>query len=216
MPSKNYNGNNPLGRSRIKPNGLDPSGAFAKVETAIGRLQPSLSLQTGSMQLPNGRVQKPKPKRARRGGATTPCQLGRIGVDSENSTEVSVKYQLSAGFLTGGGGTELIEPNDLTATIDDFVWLEVNWTCDEIDGVQQAGGTLGAVTVAQGATIPTDTVPTLAGAATAIIALGGWISNGEEDPSPLWVNQGCGSIQVFFCPGGGFFHGRSNVVASPA
>jgi hypothetical protein len=71
MPSKNYNGNNPLGRSRIKPNGLDPSGAFAKVETAIGRLQPSLSLQTGSMQLPNGRVQKPKRARRVGGGATT-------------------------------------------------------------------------------------------------------------------------------------------------
>ena len=66
MPSKNYNGNNPLGRARIKSNGLDASGAFARVETQIGRLQPSISLQTGSLQLPNGRVQVPR--RARRGG----------------------------------------------------------------------------------------------------------------------------------------------------
>jgi len=137
-------------------------------------------------------------------------------VDSANSTAQATKFKISPGFLTGGGGTELIEPDDLTATIGDFVWLNVAWTCDAIDGVQQAGGTLGAVTVAQGASIPTDTVPTAAGSATAIIALGGWISNGADEPAPLWVGQGCGSIQVFFCPGGGFFHGRSNAVEAPA
>lgn len=66
MPSKNYNGNNPLGRRRIKTNGLDTNGALARVEAELGRLQPSLSLQTGSLQLPNGRVQVPR--KTRRGG----------------------------------------------------------------------------------------------------------------------------------------------------
>ena len=87
MPSKNYNGNNPLGRSRIKPNGLDPSGAFAKVETAIGRLQPSLSLQTGSMQLPNGRVQRPK--RARRGGGANPWKVS-LTKDNEGAYTATI------------------------------------------------------------------------------------------------------------------------------
>jgi hypothetical protein len=213
MPSKDYNGQNPLGGKRIQPSaGLGASGAFAQVELQVGRLQPAISLQSGSLQTPNGRIPSQKVPPA---GTTVPCQLGKMLFDSENSTTLLPKFKLLPGFLTGGGGTELIEPDNLAATIGDFVWLEVNWTCDEIDGVQQAGGTLGAVTVAQGATIPTDTVPTSAGAATAIIVLGGWISNGATPPGALWVNQGCGSIQVFFCPGGGFFHGRSNVVEAP-
>ena len=211
MPSKNYNGNNPLGRKRIKTNGLNTNGALARLETELGRLQPSLSLQTGSQQLPNGRVQVPR--KARRGGGTTePCILGYVSIDAENSDEEGTKYKINAGFLSGGGGTELVEPDDLTATIGVFVWLSVAWTCYAIDGVQQAGGTLGAVTVAQGASIPTDTVPTAGGSATAIIALGGWISNGAEEPSPVWVNQGCGSIQLYFCPGQGFIVGRNNEV----
>ena len=205
MPSKNYNGQNPLGEKR--------SQSFAQVELQVGRLQPALSLQSGSLQTPNGRIPSQKVPPA---GTTGPCQLGKMLFDSENSTTELPKFKLLPGFLTGGGGTELIEPDNLTATVDNFVWLEVNWTCDAIDGVQQAGGTLGAVTVAQGATIPTDTVPTAAGSAIAIIALGGWVSNGATPPGALWVNQGCGSIQVFFCPGGGFFHGRSNVVEAPA
>ena len=214
MPSKNYNGQNPLGGKRIQPSaGLGASGAFAQVELQVGRLQPALSLQSGSLQTPNGRIPSQKVPPA---GTTEPCQLGKMLFDSENSTTELPKFKLLPGFLTGGGGTELIEPDNLTATVDNFVWLEVNWTCDAIDGVQQAGGTLGAVTVAQGATIPTDTVPTAAGSAIAIIALGGWVSNGATPPGALWVNQGCGSIQVFFCPGGGFFHGRSNVVEAPA
>jgi len=171
-------------------------------------------MTSGLIQTPSGAIHAPK-RRRKGGGTTVPCQLGRVSVDSENSTPSVTKYKINAGFLTGGGGTELIEPDDLTATIGDFVWLSVAWTCIAIDGVQQAGGTLGAVTVAQGSSIPTDTVPTEAGSATAIIALGGWISNGAGEPAPLWVNQGCGSIQVFFCPGGGFFHGRSNAVEAP-
>ena len=205
MPSKEYNGQNPLSGQRSK--------SFAQVELQVGRLQPALSLHSGSLQTPNGRI--PSQKRVT-AGTTAPCQLGKMLVDSANSTAQATKFKISPGFLTGGGGTELIEPDDLTATIGDFVWLNVAWTCDAIDGVQQAGGTLGAVTVAQGASIPTDTVPTAAGSATAIIALGGWISNGADEPAPLWVGQGCGSIQVFFCPGGGFFHGRSNAVEAPA
>ena len=208
MPSKNYNGNNPLGRKRIKSNGLDTNGALAQVETQIGRLQPALSLQTGSLQLPNGRVQIPK--RARRGGTTEPCQLGKMLVDSVNSTAQLTKYKIKPGFLTGGGGSELIEPDNLTATIGNFVWLQIGWTATDDGSTISPGGTIGTVTINTGSFIPSDTIPELGSlAGTAHIVLGGWISNGAETPSPVWVNQGCGSIQIFFCPGG-FFFGRSN------
>ena len=206
MPSKSRNGNSPLGNTR-----LEGAGGFARTELEISKRTPKQSMTSGLIQTPSGAIHAPK-RRRKGGGTTVPCQLGRVSVDSVNSTPSATKYKINAGFLTGGGGTELIEPDNLTATIGDFVWLSVAWTCIAIDGVQQAGGTLGAVTVAQGSSIPTDTVPTEAGSATAIIALGGWISNGAGEPAPLWVNQGCGSIQIFFCPGGGFFHGRSNAV----
>jgi len=95
MPSKNYNGNNPLGRARIKSNGLDASGAFARVETQIGRLQPALSLQTGSLQLPNGRVQIPK--RARRGGGGgTSTTYWKLSTFKDGETW---KYRVGFGLL---------------------------------------------------------------------------------------------------------------------
>ena len=52
MPSKNYNGQNPLGEKR--------SQSFAQVELQVGRLQPALSLQSGSLQTPNGRIPSQK------------------------------------------------------------------------------------------------------------------------------------------------------------
>jgi len=103
MPSKNYNGNNPLGRARIKSNGLDTNGALARVETQIGRLQPALSLQTGSLQLPNGRVQVPR--RARRGGGGTAaagCIPWKPTVVDTSETEVpNYKLRLSPGTING-------------------------------------------------------------------------------------------------------------------
>ena len=161
--------------------------------------------------LPNGRMYQPK--RAR-GGTTEPCQLGKMLVDSENSTEQNTKYKIRPGFLTGGGGSAFIEPDDLTATIGDFVWLEIGWTAEGSESTISPGGTIGTVTISTGSSIPSDTIPepgALVG--TAHIVLGGWISNGAETPSPVWVNQGCGSIQIFFCPGG-FFFGRGNQLSA--
>lgn len=62
MPSKDYNGQNPLGEKR--------SQSFAQVELQVGRLQPALSLQSGSLQTPNGRILSQKFVPAS-GGATT-------------------------------------------------------------------------------------------------------------------------------------------------
>ena len=107
MPSKNYNGNNPLGRKRIKPNGLDPSGAFARVEAEIGRMQPGLSLQTGSMQLPNGRVQIPKRARRGGGGSSTGCVPWKPTlINTGTAGSPAYKITLEAGTING-----VINPN---------------------------------------------------------------------------------------------------------
>ena len=203
MPSKDYNGQNPLGEKR--------SQSFAQVELQVGRLQPALSLQSGSLQTPNGRI--PTAQKFVPAGTTEQCQLGKMLVDSENSTPTVTKFKISPGFLTGGGGTELIEPDNLTATIGDFVWLRVAWTANGDATNIFPGGTMGAVTISTGATIPSDTIP-VAGSLSgfAHIVLGGWVSDNAVAPSPVWVRQGCGSIQLYFCPGG-FFFGRSNVVS---
>ena len=211
MPSKDYNGQNPLSGQR--------SRSFAQVEQQVGRLQPAISLNSGSLQTPNGRI--PSQKRVP-AGTTVPCQLGKLFVDSANSTAQTTKFKISPGFLTGGGGTELIEPDNLTATIDNFVWLSVAWTAvvvlavgEETEDTIQAGGTIGDVTISTGSEVPDDTIPTVdSTSGVANIALGGWISNGEEEPAPLWVNQGCGSIQIYFCPGNGFFYGRNNQITA--
>ena len=61
MPSKDYNGQNPLSGQR--------SRSFAQVELQVGRLQPAISLQSGSLQTPNGRI--PSQKRVTAGASTT-------------------------------------------------------------------------------------------------------------------------------------------------
>jgi hypothetical protein len=207
MPSKKYNGNTPLGSLRL--------GSLSDVELEVAKRTPKQAMTTGVVQTHNGSFHTPK-RRQRATKATTPCILGYLSIDTENSTEEDTKYKINTGFLSGGGSTEIITPNDLTANIDDFVWLKVLWTADVIDGVLQAGGTMGDVTVATGSTIPDDTNPTVdATSGIAYVTLGGWITDNVEapnGPNPVWVKQGCGSIQLYFCPGQGFFFGRNNAV----
>ena len=65
MPSKDYNGNNPLSGQR--------SRSFAQVEQQVGRLQPAISLNSGSLQTPNGRI--PSQKRVPAGTTSTPWKV---------------------------------------------------------------------------------------------------------------------------------------------
>jgi hypothetical protein len=150
-----------------------------------------------------------EPAAAAAGG---PCQLGTLLVDEVNSTDQFTRYKLLSGFLTGGGGTQLIEVDNLRAIIGDFVWLAIGWTAEGGDSTIFPGGTMGTVTISKGSSIPSDTIPELGSlAGTAHIVLGGWISNDADPPLPTWVNQGCGSIQIFFCAGG-FFFARNNLI----
>ena len=149
------------------------------------------------------------------------CILGTITGDPENDDEdpetPPVKKKLTPGFISGGGSSEILVVNDLTPAIDDLVWVKVIWTADVVDDLLSAGGTMGLVTVETGTDVPDDTIPTESSTAgIAYIPLGGWISDGAEapaTPAPVWVNQGCGSLQVFFCPGPGFFFSRDNQVS---
>jgi len=139
MPSKNYNGNNPLGRKRIKSNGLDVSGALARVETEIGRLQPALSLQTGSLQLPNGRVQIPK--RARRGGGTAAgCIPWKSTVVNTSETEVpNYKIRLSPGTINGvinPGWNDLVDVTDPVDADDlNYIIATVTFTDKQVTSI---------------------------------------------------------------------------------
>jgi len=153
------------------------------------------------------------------GGAGAQCALGDISTDAENSELEAdppvVRYKLEPAFLSGGGGNELVTVDNLDAVIDDFVWLEVAWTADVVDDLLQQGGTMGTITVSTGADVPDDTVPTEdATSGTAHIVLGGWVTDGGDPALPVWVKQGCGSIQIYFCPGQGFFFGRNNEVGA--
>lgn len=165
---------------------------------------------------PNGVVIKSKAKTVKKGGggtsAPTVCILGDLQVDSENSTEQTTKYKIVEGFLNGGGKTEPIKPDNLTAAIDDIVYLECDWTATKIDEVLQSGGDLGTVTVKTAASVPDDTIPTLNSlSGTAHIPLGQWVSNGEtgSDEKPVWKKGGCGSLNLFFCPAQGFIYTRN-------
>ena len=144
MPSKNYNGNNPLGRKRIKSNGLDTNGALARVETEIGRLQPALSLQTGSLQLPNGRVQIPK--RARRGGGggtSTRCIPWKpriVDERAEGAINPNYKLYLNPGTVNGMLSATWNEPIDLPTPPEEnipakFIVLNLTFTQGQINTI---------------------------------------------------------------------------------
>ena len=188
--------------------GTNTSDALARAEIEISKRTPRQSMTSGSLATQNGTFHAPK--RRQTGLASTTCDLGKIKVDADNSTEILTKYKLNESFVTGGGDTELVTVDNLTATIGNFVWLAIAWTATGNESTVDAGGTMGTITVGQGAEIPTDTIPepdALTGIAH--IVLGGWINVGGN---PKWIKQGCGSIQVYFCPGNGFIFGRNNDV----
>jgi len=103
MPSKKYNGQNPLGARR--------SQSFAQIEQQVGRLQPAISLQSGSLQTPNGRI--PTQKRFVSGGsaAAAGCVPWKPTLVNTSTTEVpNYKLRLNPGTING-----VINPNWNTA-----------------------------------------------------------------------------------------------------
>lgn len=200
MPSKLQTGDSPLGADGIAGARLEPASQLVRIEQELKKRTPQTGSNVGRWNLPNGIAILPKKARA---ASSASCALGAIRNDPNNSD----KYMIAPGFVSGGGGNELVEPANLTKTAGHSVWLKIAWTGTNVNGVLQAGGTMGAITVGTGVSIPSDIAPTAAApAGTAYVPLGAWNTDGQ------WISQGCGSLQVYFCPGQGFFYGRGNVV----
>jgi hypothetical protein len=109
-------------------------------------------------------------------------------------------WKLLGGTVTGGSGNVVVADINL-GTISSppangtFYWLVCSGTAVVEDGVLLPGFTLSTVTVASGASIPSNTIPTAAASTGLLrISLGSW-SNG------VFVPAGCGNIQVNHCPG---------------
>lgn len=137
------------------------------------------------------------------GGSAALCILGDLRSDPENEGKKIIR----PGYISGGGGSEFLVKNNITPTIDQHLYVEVPWEANVEDDVILEGGTMGTPTISQGASIPSDVLPTVGSpSGTAYIPLGSWVSNGATPtPAPVWHHSGCGSISIKFCPGGGFY-----------
>jgi len=114
MPSKNYNGNaRPLGES-IKVSGSNIQGAIAQFENKVAKLQPAQSLDTGMLQLPNGRMHIPA-RRTRRSGSSRciPWKPRIVDERAEGAENPDYKLYLNPGTVNGM----------LSATWDDSIDL---------------------------------------------------------------------------------------------
>ena len=200
MPSKSRNANNPLGFSAL-------GGAASlgdNIPNEIGRRSPRSSMDCGQVQMPNQVIVVPKKRRTASAGVAQ-CILGAIFADPANVG----KKKLIQGYVSGGGANEVLVVNNLTPVISNHVYVIINWTAAKIDEVLQSGGTLDSVSFAVGATIPDDTLPTLAAlAGIAHVPLGQWISDEETVPAPVWQKTGCGNIGIYYCPAQGFIYSR--------
>tara|TARA_Y100000593_G_scaffold87528_1_gene168108 strand:+ start:180 stop:824 length:645 start_codon:yes stop_codon:yes gene_type:complete len=195
MPSKKFNGNAPFGADKItSEKGVD--SALARLSNQILTRSPKQSMTAGSKQTHNGIFLEPKRfKRQKKQASTsqTICELGDISPDPNNEG----KFIIRPGHIQGGGDTQLIEIDNLTAVANNSVWLEIPWTANEVDDVLQAGGTMGTVTVNTGASAPLDDVPVITDlSGTAYYVIGSW------DSETVWVKNGCGTVTIDFCPGG--------------
>ena len=77
MPSKKYNGNAPLGSTR-----LQGSGSLADAELEIAKRTPKQSMTTGLIQTPSGAIHAPKRTRRVTAGTSSPWSI-RLTQDTE-------------------------------------------------------------------------------------------------------------------------------------
>lgn len=152
------------------------------------------------------------------GGSAADCPLGDMLVDAENSTTVIQKFKIRSGYVHGGGSSKLAleeDVNDLEAIIGDKVFLKIEFSAEESNGVLFGSGSIESVVVEQAAEVPDDDEYD---GENAVLhhyrLLGEWISNEAEPPAevlPVWIKDGCGSYSFEFCGGmfvGGFRGGE--------
>jgi len=103
MPSKNYNGNaRPLGEP-TKVKGGNMQGAIGGLEAKVAKMQPAQSMDTGMIQLPNGRVHVPRRVRAVSGSGAkcTPWKPRIVDEREEGAQEPDYKLYLNPGTVNG-------------------------------------------------------------------------------------------------------------------
>jgi hypothetical protein len=87
MPSKKYNGNSPLGGSKID--------GFADAELQIARRTPLQALSTGIVQTPNGAIHTPKRRRRSKAGTSShPWKVSVITNEDNTRTATIITSQL--------------------------------------------------------------------------------------------------------------------------
>ena len=101
MPSKYYNGQNPLGGKRIKGGNLDSSSGFAQVELAVSRLQPATTLQSGSLQTPSGRILTTRRQRVNTSTRCIPWKPRIVDERAEGAENPDYKLYLNPGTING-------------------------------------------------------------------------------------------------------------------
>ena len=94
MPSKKYNGNSPLGGTRLE--------GFADVELEVAKRSPKQSLTTGLVQTHNGAIHAPKRRRRTSRGTATGCVPWKPTLVNTGTTEVpNYKLRLAPGTING-------------------------------------------------------------------------------------------------------------------
>ena len=101
MPSKYYNGQNPLGGKRIKGGNLDSSSGFAQVELAVSRLQTATTLQSGSLQTPSGRILTTRRQRVNASTGCIPWKPRIVDERAEGAENPDYKLYLNPGTING-------------------------------------------------------------------------------------------------------------------
>lgn len=102
-----------------------------------------------------------------------------------------------SGYVVGGGKNELVEPEDRTLDNGDVLYIKCVWTGIKEDEVLKPGGTMGAITVHEGSSVPDDEVPTVLDLVGAV-----YYPLVSRDGGGNLVSSGCGTINISFCPGG--------------
>ena len=130
MPSKNYNGQNPLGEKR--------SQSFAQVELQVGRLQPAISLQSGSLQTPNGRILSQKMRPSTSTAACVPWKPRIVDERIEGAEDPDYKLYLNPGTVNGvinSAWNDLINLPSNYETSMYYILATVSFTEGQVSGI---------------------------------------------------------------------------------
>lgn len=139
MPSKNYNGNaRPLGEP-IKVKGGNLQGAIGGLEAKVAKLQPAQSLDTGMLQLPNGRVHVPRRVRAVSGSGAK-CTPWKPTMINTSETDVpNYKIRLAPGTINGAINSSWNDLVDVTDPVDpddlNYIIATVTFTDKQVTSI---------------------------------------------------------------------------------